>query len=687
MRSNALVHWKSLAEWSQAYDIPQWVIEAFLKYGLYTVDAVGKLWSEDEDILTQLLVNARNTPLNEVLWSRLNVALNQAADYYTRLSKMRECLNSPLRELQIRQRSVSEEKSFSNPFPAVGSYSRSNSKTFTFQTSDISNKDVIEPAGVLTKRNSENKQDQTLMKQTSRDRAIAPPPLSLVAPEVTPQPVTPPSNDMNDSIYTISSPNDIAYVTPPSASPLPFHPDLEAWITQNSISVEIQQSIRELDVLSLEELMKLPEDVIGSLGDKLKAIPRKKFLSSMKELKTPPSTNSYSPYPDEQNIKVEMDSTLDISGDMVICLAEKALSIEQLMKELEFENSIIEGLINQTMSARDQYSEKAFEIINQSKVSHQERAKRIRKLIQEKRDALPQPHPPLERIPSLPPPEVVKVNPLVKVSFQPLVESHSIYGSYNTTKSHPDYVSLKIPVQYEAFESNKYPSSLLSGAHPADPKIGKPYVAFFISFSYLFLIEVSSNQKAAITTGTTWTCGMCKRLNSISDTKCVDCFNSRNGKSSSAMNGDRFDQDGRKIQYPEGKYICRECRQNPTNDLFCFDCIGRYEARYQKKYRGNYTKCQKCQQITIFDRYCMSCMKASVSDSPAKPASTSSFISTFLGGGSGTRNQEEPPVTQQPLNKTGPKGSTFPQSIHCPSCRFVVPNARVCTQCNFRFKY
>lgn len=76
------------------------------------------------------------------------------------------------------------------------------------------------------------------------------------------------------------------FIVPPSASPLPFHPDLEAWITKNNISAEIQQSFRGLNVLSLEELAKCPDVVIGSFGDKLKPIPLKKFLLAIKAIKS-----------------------------------------------------------------------------------------------------------------------------------------------------------------------------------------------------------------------------------------------------------------------------------------------------------------------------------------------------------------------------------------------------------------
>jgi|Transcript_29107 hypothetical protein len=229
------VEQESLIEWARKREIPHWVLDVFEKKELHNLESVGKLWDENPTLMIRL-VRAVKIPIDQVLSNKLKKSLECAKDYYiNRARRKKEVIDSPL-NTKIKETIIVESPSLTETTSSfiINSVESTSTTADTFTNLSL-------PSQILTKEEME---------------------------------------------ITEEKEEKFFIVVPTSASPLCFHPDLQAWITQNNISAEIQQSLRNLNVLSLEELAKCSDDEIGSLGDKLKPIPLKKFLLAIKAIKS-----------------------------------------------------------------------------------------------------------------------------------------------------------------------------------------------------------------------------------------------------------------------------------------------------------------------------------------------------------------------------------------------------------------
>lgn len=94
-----------------------------------------------------------------------------------------------------------------------------------------------------------------------------------------------------------------------------------------------------------------------------------------------------SPKEEEIEEAIQYAETLPEGGEIVITEAEKERSIEELKKEFDLENDFINQINDITTSADSDLvlSTAAKEVLNQSKTNHQLRAKRLKRLIMEKK--------------------------------------------------------------------------------------------------------------------------------------------------------------------------------------------------------------------------------------------------------------------------------------------------------------
>lgn len=133
-------------------------------------------------------------------------------------------------------------------------------------------------------------------------------------------------------------------------------------------------------------------------------------------------------------------------GEYVIKATELGLSVDSLKEELKKEGEILESLIDLVTNKSDQFTQKALEVLNQSKLEHQERARRLKKIILDKKTkeesavppVIPEESVAVKREPTIYDPLLRSNSPIIRppLTFQTTVESYEIHDgqSYDQTK-------------------------------------------------------------------------------------------------------------------------------------------------------------------------------------------------------------------------------------------------------------
>ena len=207
------------------------------------------------------------------------------------------------------------------------------------------------------------------------------------------------------------------------------------------------------------------------------------------------------------------------------------------------------------MNNASHYSQKAMEILHQSKIDHQARAKRLKKLIQQKKNlnptvpAVPVSNPPnlIENAaPSLPDGEEVKGSPSEKkfVEIKKEVINFMMQPSYRKTSELMNLERLKIPqvapIKPSSTTADDDRKVLEEAAAAAQMEQMRQrgnlsvLYCFFCLFLISFLVEAERireleqlKQMNEMTAATTWKCTVCSRLNYEKLVQCPDCFTFR----------------------------------------------------------------------------------------------------------------------------------------------------------------
>jgi uncharacterized membrane protein YgcG len=548
----------SLNAWAIRFELPLSIVEVFQDNALSTVEDVGKAWCLNYQGVGKLLQG-----YVKVNKERLESALEYAEDYYR---KKQVFADEPKPE---------EEDKVDSP-----------------------SKPTDSPSPRDFERDSHFNRLKIGQKSHSGERPMD------IDPESPRE--SPPSRQSSGKIAEgkVSSP--IAYrkenkestsprtsfeAKAPSPERVPEQ-DLIDWIPRAKLPPEILDEFTASKLFSCEAVANAPEDLILSFAErlKLKPIPKKKYLDAIKELRvsltasteTPPSVAHVPPpssilpasepltvyhHPREANNTPLVEEEGMIMGDMVLILTEREKEIDVLKKQLEHENSSIENLIQLTCNSSDRFSEKALEIINQSKRDHQERAKRIKKLIQVKKAAVEAMAPAgtdiegekaartvtnLTRGTSgTENPEVAAVgdSSSKRLVFVDYVFSHSIVQSIHwkdIQNAHQSVERLKDkdefylkPDDFKAPDHAKTVKNSSSGVSSSTPAIpGKKKTSFFICFplfkiNFLFVLEKPKKDSSS-EGGPNWKCNVCQRINSLDISKCPDCFSDRQGRTAAS---------------------------------------------------------------------------------------------------------------------------------------------------------
>eukprot|EP01040_Poterioochromonas_malhamensis_P007887 gene7887-8528_t len=244
-------------------------------------------------------------------------------------------------------------------------------------------------------------------------------------------------------------------------------------------------------------------------------------------------------------------------GDSIIKATELGLSVDLLKEELKKEGEILENLIDLVTNKSDQFTPKALEVLNQSKLEHQERARRLKKIILDKKtkeEPVVAPVIPEEsaqkREPAIYDPLLRSNSPIIRpppLTFQPTVESYEIHDgqSYDQTKRYgqekPILLVVKASLTMEKDE-------MLARRLQEQERIQ----------------DIESRKKKV---DNYWTCTYCSRDNGH-NLKCSDCFNEY-----------RYALKVTPAQWQNQDY-CLRCRYriHPSNAPICSRCKSDFQG-------------------------------------------------------------------------------------------------------------
>jgi len=245
-------------------------------------------------------------------------------------------------------------------------------------------------------------------------------------------------------------------------------------------------------------------------------------------------------------------------GASVIKTIELGLSIELLKEEIKKEGEILEHVIDLVTNKSDQFTPKALEVLNQSKLEHQERAKRLKKIILDKKtkeepvvpSAIPEESLAVKREPAICDPLLSSNSPIIRpppLTFQPTVESYEIHDgqSYDQTKRYgqekPILLVVKASLTMEKDE-------MLARRLQEQERIQ----------------DIESRKKKV---DNYWTCTYCSRDNGH-NLKCSDCFNEY-----------RYALKVTPAQW-QNKDYCLRCRYriHPSDAPICSTCKSAYNG-------------------------------------------------------------------------------------------------------------
>jgi hypothetical protein len=415
----------NLTLWAASFSLPAWIVQIFRENGLGTVEEVGEQWINDVRSFDKMFSSME---LTQEFIEKITVALREAENYYKQQKKANLMSdNSKLRDLEVGQLVINEENNeYRRGKPSKGdtappSYSSPASRSrkeigpeivpSAAESIAISRTFADEGEKASTNR---IKAELVIAASSERKRTAG---TSAAAMDVEPTALSRSSSGRDDSklIPAADFPTAVSGFSSTQV-------DLQEWISEKQIPSEIAEGLTIFSIFTTGMLAEASDEIVIQLGEKVKPIPRKKFLAAMKDLKqklgvlpseqplsvpeqplsvpvaATPSIIQPSNTDNHYAIAASVPSNLspvsahveeDIGGEMILISTEIDLSIEDLRKLLEYENNIIETLIQLTVNSREKFSDKALETMNQSKLDHQDRAKRIKKLILQKRAAFP----------------------------------------------------------------------------------------------------------------------------------------------------------------------------------------------------------------------------------------------------------------------------------------------------------
>eukprot|EP01040_Poterioochromonas_malhamensis_P015881 gene15881-17871_t len=204
--------------------------------------------------------------------------------------------------------------------------------------------------------------------------------------------------------------------------------DLESPLSPLTIILKVYQQspdailkCEKMGLMTLNDLIQAKESMLQSLMKELKAIPRKKFEAFINAAREGGISEKVEKA--FSNTTIPISSTVTVMqyqvprigpvitsiishsnefasseaalskkdeckcfegehGETIIIAVEEALKKEALILEFERENQIIEDISNLIVNETKYFTKAALEVMTQSKVNHQERAKRLKRLIQ-----------------------------------------------------------------------------------------------------------------------------------------------------------------------------------------------------------------------------------------------------------------------------------------------------------------
>jgi hypothetical protein len=375
----------SLNAWAIRFELPLSIVEVFQDNGLDTVEDVGKAWCLNYQGVGKLLQG-----YVKVNMERLESALHHAEEYYKKKRVFAdEATAEPKLEEEDKVNSPSKPTNFPSPRDIGSDFHLARLK--------------------ISQKSHSGERPMEIDTQSPRESPSRRQPSGKSAEELnTEGKVSSPIAYRKENKES-TSPRTSFEAKAASPERVPEQ-DLIDWIPRAKLPPEILHEFTTFRLFSCEAVAHAPEDLILSFAErlKLKPIPKKKYLDAIKELRAsstpstetpvhPPSVTHVPPAPvpmsepltvyhhSRETNSAPLEEEGMIMGDMVLILTEREKEIDVLKKQLEHENSSIENLIQLTCNSSDRFSEKALEIINQSKRDHQERAKRIKKLIQVKK--------------------------------------------------------------------------------------------------------------------------------------------------------------------------------------------------------------------------------------------------------------------------------------------------------------
>jgi hypothetical protein len=93
----------------------------------------------------------------------------------------------------------------------------------------------------------------------------------------------------------------------------------------------------------------------------------------------------------------------------------------------------------------------------------------------------------------------------------------------------------------------------------------------------------------------TWTCSVCKKINTLDSLNCTRCFIGRAYCYQAPSNLQK-------------KNVCKICHGPTEKRFFCVKCVEQHKRKTGKKFSGYSTNCLNCSEMTLNDDYCEDCL-------------------------------------------------------------------------------
>ncbi len=158
--------------------------------------------------------------------------------------------------------------------------------------------------------------------------------------------------------------------------------ELCAWLIQYKLSVTIYDRLKESNLDSLMTLKESGSEILDSITVGMTVIEKKKFLKAVKELKNPlvDSTSSA-----DSSTLIQVEEEVHEPYRNPLCEAEESASCNRLQKAIDDEFEAINNIITVMSRGTTSFTEEAKEKLIRSRENHQDRARRLMALLQEKK--------------------------------------------------------------------------------------------------------------------------------------------------------------------------------------------------------------------------------------------------------------------------------------------------------------